>query len=93
MIVAAAALAGGLVGGIAAGLKAPGAVRFAMAFLVWLGLLVVCASTYAQSMDIVPLTLLLGGAVGLLPFAAGFFMGRRGVQAWRHRGAHPAGDR
>jgi len=74
------ALAGGF-GGICAGLLAawlgPHQLRFWPSFGVYIGLLAVIASTWTGTMEVVPLTLALGSLVGLLPYAAGFFLASR----------------
>jgi hypothetical protein len=82
------ALAGG-VGGVCAGLVAgylsPRPLRFWTSFGIYLGVLCMVASTWAQSMDIVPLTLVLGALFGLLPYGLCFFLVRRGLGWLRAR--------
>jgi hypothetical protein len=65
--------AGGAVFGAIAGWRTAEPLRVGVAFLIYLGLLCVVASTWAGSLEIVPLTLVLGAAAGILPFGAGFF--------------------
>lgn len=65
-------LAGGLVAGGLAAFKLT-EVRFGNSFLVYLGVLCAAASTWVGSLDAVPLTLVLGAAAGVLPFATAFF--------------------
>lgn len=73
----------GCLGGTCAGLLAawlgPRQLRFWPSFGVYVGILVVVASTWAGTMEIVPLTLVLGSLVGLLPYAACFFLARRAL--------------
>lgn len=68
--------AGGAVFGAIAGWRAAEPLRLGIAFLIYLGLLCVVASTWAGSLEIVPLTLVFGAAAGILPFAAGFLVVR-----------------
>ncbi len=69
--------ASGLVFGSIAGWRTAEPLRLGIAFLIYLGLLCVVASTWAGSLEIVPLALVLGAVAGILPFAAGFFIARR----------------
>jgi hypothetical protein len=78
-------LAGGSVAGTVAGIRWPQPVGFGAAFLVYLGLLCVVASTWSGSLDIVPLTLALGAGTGILRFAASFFAVRHVVKRLRGR--------
>lgn len=68
--------AGGVVFGAIAGWRRAEPLRLGIAFLIYLGLLCVVASTWAGSLEIVPLTIVLGAAAGILPFAAGFVVAR-----------------
>ena len=68
--------AGGAVFGAIAGWRKAEPLRLGIAFLIYLGLLCAVASTWAGSLEIVPLTLVLGAAAGILPFAAGFLLMR-----------------
>jgi hypothetical protein len=84
-------LAGGAVCGALAAWYRPGTIRFANAFLIYLGVLCAVASTWAESLEIVPLTLVFGSVAGILPFAAGFLALRRAVGHLRaHRRAKAA---
>lgn len=67
------ACAGGALFGAIAGWKPPATLRFPTAFLIYLGLLTVAASTRAGSLEIVPLAIVLGAIAGVVPFAACFF--------------------
>ncbi len=68
-----AGLAGGVVAGAYAGYRHSPPRAFWPAFGIYLGLLAIVASTRSGDMAIVPLALALGGAAGLLPFAAAYF--------------------
>jgi hypothetical protein len=74
---------GGVVFGAIAGWRTAETLRMGLAFLIYLGLLCVVASTWSGSLEIVPLALVLGAVAGILPFAACFFMARRGVARLR----------
>jgi hypothetical protein len=65
---------GGACAGSLAALFGPHRLRFWPSFGVYIGLLSVTASTWAGTMDIVPLTLVLGALAGLLPYAACFYL-------------------
>jgi hypothetical protein len=80
-----AALFGGALSGAWAGIRGPKAIRLWPAFLVYLGLLSMVASTWAGSLEIVPLTLLFGAIAGIAPFAASFFLLRHLVLWIRDR--------
>lgn len=81
--------AGGVLAGLWAGWRPAGAVRFRSAFLVYLGLVSVAASTWSGSMEIVPLTLALGALVGIVPFGLGFVLCRAALQRARAAWASP----
>jgi hypothetical protein len=81
----------GAVGGIAAALRPQGRVRIGPAFLVYLGLVAVLATTLSQSLDLLPLTLIYGAAVGALPFGAAFLAARQLVSMLRTRGTRREG--
>ncbi len=68
--------AGGAVFGAIAGWRSAEPLRLGIAFLIYLGLLCVVASTWTGSLEIVPLTLVLGAAAGILPFGAVFLVMR-----------------
>lgn len=68
------ACAGGALFGVIAGWKPQGALRLRTAFLLYLGLITVAASTRAGSLEIVPLAIVLGALAGIAPFAACFFV-------------------
>ena len=70
------ALAGGAVAGSVAALRRGPPLRLHVAFAVYLGGLAVLSTTWAQSMDVLPLALVFGAAVGILPFAAMFLLAR-----------------
>jgi RsiW-degrading membrane proteinase PrsW (M82 family) len=70
-------LLGGAIAGTAAGLRPARPVRFGPAFLVYLGVLAVVSTTWAQSMDALPLALVYGAAISVLPFGAAFLLARR----------------
>lgn len=70
---------GGTFAGTVAAFLSPRPVRFWASFGVYLGALCVAASTWAGTMDIVPLALVLGAASGLLPYAACFLLARRAL--------------
>lgn len=53
-------------------------------FLIYLGLLGVASTTWAESMDALPLTLVLGALTGFLPFMLAY-RGLRHVMAKRRR--------
>ena len=75
------ALAGGAVAGAVAALRRRGpALRLRVAFVVYLGGLAVLSTTWAQSMEVLPLALVFGAAVGILPFAAMFLLVRQLVR-------------
>ncbi|MBX9610723.1 MAG: hypothetical protein K2X51_03770 [Burkholderiales bacterium] len=80
---AALALVAGAVAGVAAGFRPDRVPGFGVAFGIYLGLLAMAASTWAQSMDILPLTLVYGAVTGALPFAATFWGLRRLVVRYR----------
>lgn len=77
--------AGGVVFGAIAGWRTAEPLRLGIAFLIYLGLLCAVASTWAGSLEIVPLTLVLGAAAGILPFGAGFLVVRGIVTRLRAR--------
>jgi hypothetical protein len=78
-------LLGGGVAGTVAGLRPEKPLRFVPAFLVYLGALAVISTTWAQSMDVLPLALVYGAATGVLPFGATFLLMRRLACAFRAR--------
>jgi threonine/homoserine efflux transporter RhtA len=80
---AALALAGGGIAGTWAGMTSTDAVPFRTAFLVWVGLAAVAATTFAQSMDALPLTLIVAALAGIAPFAGGYFVLKRLVHRLR----------
>lgn len=82
---AALALVAGAVAGVAAGFRPDKLPGFGVAFGIYLGLLAMAASTWAQSMDILPLTLVYGAITGALPFAATFWGLRKFVGRVRSR--------
>ncbi len=82
---AALALVAGAVAGVAAGFRPDKVAGFGVAFGIYLGLLAMTASTWAQSMDILPLTLVYGAVTGALPFAATFWGARKFVAQYRSR--------
>jgi threonine/homoserine efflux transporter RhtA len=86
-VLAGAGLAGGAVGGVVAGLREPAgaAVRWHVAFLVYLGIVCCAASTWAGSLDIVPFALMFGAVCSIVPFAASFFALRYLVNLLRVR--------
>lgn len=69
------ALIGGAVAGMLAAVR-PDRIRFRPAFLAWLALLAVTATTRARSMEALPLALVLGTVLGILPFAASYVLVR-----------------
>lgn len=75
---------GGSIAGAVAGYMHPRRMQFWRAFLVYLGILCAIASTWAGSLEIVPLALFLGATAGVLPFAAAFFISRRLVALLRN---------
>ena len=74
------ALAGGAAAGAVAALRRDRALRLPVAFAVYLGGLAVLSTTWAQSMEVLPLALVFGAAVGILPFAAMFLLVRQLVR-------------
>jgi hypothetical protein len=82
-------LLGGAIAGAWAGWRTRPPLRFGPAFLVYLGVLSAVATTWAQSMEALPLTLVYGAAMGVLPFAAAFHLLRRIVAAWKARRSGP----
>lgn len=74
-------LAGGAAAGAIAGWRSHPRSAFWPGFGVYLGLLSVTASTRAGSLEVVPLTLVLGAGAGILPFALAWFALRAGVAA------------
>jgi len=80
---AALALVAGAVAGVAAGFRPDKVAGFGTPFGIYLGLLAMTASTWAQSMDILPLTLVYGAVTGVLPFAATFWGARKFVAQYR----------
>lgn len=79
-------LVAGAVGGIAAALWPQRQVRMGPAFLVYLGLVAVLATTMSQTLDVLPLSLIYGAAVGALPFGAAFLAARKAVSLLSERG-------
>jgi hypothetical protein len=75
--------AGGIAAGLYAGCREPRLVPFWSAFLVYLGVMSAVVATWAGSLEIVPLALVLGAAAGILPFAALFLLCRRLVRSAR----------
>lgn len=82
---AALALVAGAVAGVVAGFRPDRVPGFGTPFGIYLGLLAMAASTWAQSMDILPLTLVYGAITGVLPFAATFWGLRKFVGRVRSR--------
>lgn len=64
--------------------------RFGWAFGLWLGGVTMAGTTFAQSMEALPFTLLAAALVGLPPFAAGWWAVIVLARAWQRRAA-PAG--
>jgi hypothetical protein len=67
------ALLGGVVAGGVAGWPSVRSLGLGPAFLVYLGLLAIVSTTFAQSMEILPVTLLYGVVTGIVPFALAFY--------------------
>jgi len=89
---AALALVAGAVAGVAAGFRPDRVPGFGTPFGIYLGLLAMAASTWAQSMDILPLTLVYGAITGALPFAATFWGARKFVAQYRSRWGPSSGE-
>ena len=85
-------LLGGLVAGVVAAWRQPKGLHFGTSFLVYLGVLCVVASTWIGSLDAVPLTLALGTAAGMLPYAGAFFGLRWCFAQWRARRSRSQAD-
>lgn len=85
LALAAAALLAGMLAGLAAGWRSPPPFKLRTAFCVYLGLVGVVATTWAKSMDILPLALAYAALTGALPFAAMSLAARKLVLAWRGR--------
>lgn len=81
-LVLAGGVGGAIAGVLAAGLG-PRPLRFWPSFGIYLGLLSVAASTWAETLEIVPLVLVLGAFAGILPYAAGFHLARQVVTRLR----------
>lgn len=80
----------GMIGGIGSGLSAglsKHPPRLLVSFAVYLGLLCATASTWVGTLDVVPLTLALGAAAGIVPFAAAHHAVRWLVRRLRKPGA------
>ena len=82
-------LLGGFVAGVVAALRAPQGLHFGTSFMIYLGVLCGVVSTWLGSLDAVPLTLVLGAAMGVLPYAGAFFGLRWCVNRWRTRRSQP----
>ena len=80
---AGAALVAGAVTGVLAGRRGQDGPRWHTGFLVFLGLTVVLTTTFAGTMDVVPLALALTALTGVLPYSAAYFGVRSGVRRWR----------
>jgi hypothetical protein len=91
-VLAGAGLAGGVLGGIVAGVREPAAavLRWHVAFLVHLGVVSCVASTWAGTLEIVPLALIFATAAGIVPFVASFFALRHLARALRARRRAPS---
>ncbi len=85
LALAAAALVAATLAGLAAGWRTPPLFKLGSAFFVYLGLVGVAATTWAESMDILPLALVYAALTGALPFAATSVASRKLVRAWRRR--------
>ena len=72
---------GGLVAGLVAAWRLPRPTGFGPAFGTYLGALCVLVSTWAGTLDTVPLTLAFGAAAGIGPFALLFL----GLRRWGRR--------
>lgn len=72
LVLAALALFGGAVAGAWAALRLPAGGGGRPAFLIWLGLVTAASTTFAESMEALPFSLMLAAAVGVLPFSIGF---------------------
>ncbi|MBX3607746.1 MAG: hypothetical protein KF788_20905 [Piscinibacter sp.] len=74
---------GGLVLGAAAGIGRHGGLGLWPSFGIHLGFLCLLASTRFGSLEVVPLTLVLGAIAGVLPFVACFLAMRAALRRWR----------
>jgi uncharacterized membrane protein YfcA len=90
LTLAAFGLLGGALGGAVAGFKSDEPLHIGTAFLVYLGILAVVGTTWSQSMEALPLTLVYGAAMGALPFGAAFLLVRTLVCSFRSRRSRPS---
>ena len=87
---AAAALGGGLIAGTWIGMRPKADIGVGQSFLIWLALASAAFTTFAKSMEALPLALLFATLIGFIPFSLGHFVLRAAVARLRKRETLPA---